>query len=99
MVSTRQLDQRPQQLDHSPDRVLEARVHGARVHVVERPELFQVPQALHLRRVDDTHKQGMQLNVAMDAVTEHLESKVWSLLDSQNSFRLSRAKRTFSFGS
>lgn len=55
-----------------PERVLEAVVRGSREHQVGSSQLLDVAQSLELRRVDDGHQQGVEFQVAVDGVVEHL---------------------------
>ncbi len=53
---------------HLPERVLEAGVYGAGVHVGGEAELLDVPQPLELRRVDDAHHERVQLDRAVNRI-------------------------------
>ena len=55
-----------------PNGVLESVVCRSREHPIASPELFDVPQPLELRGVNDLHHQWVELDVAVDRVIEHL---------------------------
>lgn len=54
--------------------MFEAVVCGSRKHHVRGSQLFDVPQPLELRGVDDSHQQRMELDVAVDRIIEHLST-------------------------
>ena len=59
-------------LKHAPDTVFEPVVAGSGVDVITSAQLLDISQSLELWRVDDSDAQWIKLNVAVDAVVEHL---------------------------
>lgn len=53
--------------------MLEAIVWRSREDIVAAPQLLDVSKPLELRRVDDSDKEGVELNMAMDRIIKYLE--------------------------
>jgi hypothetical protein len=58
------------------DRMLEARVHGARVDEVRETELLDAAQPLELGRVDQPHFLGGEFDVAVDGIAQDRQGPV-----------------------
>ena len=63
----------------SPNGVFESVVCCSREDPVATSQLFDVPQPLELRGVNDLYHQGVQLNVTMDRVIKNLHKIVTAL--------------------
>jgi hypothetical protein len=57
-----------------PETVFEAIVGRSRENIVAAPQLLDIAKSLELRCVDDSDKERVELNVAMNGIIKYLEN-------------------------